>query len=122
MLGTLIVIITIGSSALIAWGLSNVTIKIGKRPIMAARPEERLRAALDLIWHIAPLSTQSEAVRLERIHRIARRRCIQEDRPMVTAPEPLIRGPSAGGVMAWLLALIVLATLIVFAVAVWVMP
>jgi hypothetical protein len=33
---------------------------------------ERLRAALDLIWHIAPLPTQSDTQRLERIHQIAR--------------------------------------------------
>lgn len=33
---------------------------------------ERLRAALDLIWHIAPLPTQSDLQRLRRVHNIAR--------------------------------------------------
>lgn len=32
----------------------------------------KLREALDLIWHIAPLPTQTEHTRLERIHEIAR--------------------------------------------------
>lgn len=32
-----------------------------------------LRNALDLIWHIAPLPTQSENQRLERIHEVARK-------------------------------------------------
>lgn len=32
----------------------------------------RYREALDLIWHIAPLPTQTEHERLERIHNIAR--------------------------------------------------
>jgi len=33
----------------------------------------RWREALDLIWHIAPLPTQSETLRLERIHDVARK-------------------------------------------------
>jgi hypothetical protein len=37
------------------------------------------REALDLIWHIAPLPTQSESERLTRIHHVAREALFRPD-------------------------------------------
>jgi hypothetical protein len=42
----------------------------------------RYREALDLIWHIAPLPTQTERERLERCHAIAKNALWHPDRPL----------------------------------------
>jgi hypothetical protein len=42
----------------------------------------RYREALDLIWHIAPLPTQTERERLERVHGIARIALWHPDEPL----------------------------------------
>lgn len=44
----------------------------------------RYREALDLIWHIAPLPTQTERERLERVHSIARIALWHPSQPLQT--------------------------------------
>jgi hypothetical protein len=46
----------------------------------------RYREALDLIWHIAPLPTQTEGERLKRIHSIARIALWHPDEPLQKSP------------------------------------